>query len=110
MRDAFEDDSGNGMVLFVTGVFLGAAVALLLAPQTGRESRDQIWGYGRRLRDRIGDTAEEMSGRTGEMINRAGETFNKAMEKGREYVQGETLNKVAEKGREYMQGEMPRSR
>jgi gas vesicle protein len=106
----FDDDSGNGLVLFVTGVFLGAAVALLLAPQSGSESREQIWGYGRRLRDRIGDTAEEMTGRTSEMMNKAGETFNKAVEKGREYVQGEGFNKAVEKGREFAQGEMPRSR
>ena len=110
MREMYEDDSGNGMVLFVTGVFLGAAIALLLAPQSGRESREQIWGYGRRIRDRIGDTAEEMTGRTSEMMNRAGETFNKTVEKGREYVGGETFNKAVEKGREYVQGEMPRSR
>jgi gas vesicle protein len=110
MRDMYDDESANGLVLFVTGVFLGAAVALLLAPQSGRESREQIWGYGRRLRDRIGDTAEEMSGRTSEMMSKAGETFNKAIEKGRDYVQGEGLNKAVETGREFMQGEMPRSR
>jgi gas vesicle protein len=89
MRDRFEDDSGNGIVLFVTGLFMGAAVALLLAPQTGRESREQIWGYGRRVRDRIGEAAEGISGQTGDMLNRAGETFNKTVEKGREYVQSE---------------------
>jgi gas vesicle protein len=88
-RDRFEDGSGNGIVLFVTGLFMGAAVALLLAPQTGRESREQIWGYGRRVRDRIGEAAEEISGQTGDMLNRAGETFNKTVEKGREYVQSE---------------------
>jgi gas vesicle protein len=106
----YDEDNGNGFVLFLTGVFLGAAVALLLAPQTGRDSREQIWGYGRRLRDRIGETAEEMTGRTGEMMNKAGETFNKAVERGREYVQGEGFNKAVEKGREYVQSEMPRTR
>jgi gas vesicle protein len=106
----YDEDNGNRLVLFMTGVFLGAAVALLLAPQSGREAREQIWGYGRRIRDRIGETAEEMSGRTSEMMNKAGETFNKAVEKGREYVQGEGFNKAVEKGREYAQGEMPRTR
>ena len=106
----FDDDAGNRMVLFMTGVFLGAAVALLLAPQSGRDSRDQIWRYGRRISDRIGETAEDLRGRTSEMMNKASETFNKAVEKGREYAQGEGLNKAVEKGREYVQREMPGTR
>ena len=106
----YEDDSGNRLVLFLTGAFLGAAVALLLAPQSGRESREQIWGYGRRLSDQLGETAEDMSGRAGDMINKAGETFNKAVERGREYVQGEGVSKAVEKGREYIQRDMPRTR
>ena len=32
---------------FVTGGLAGAAVALLLAPQSGRESREQLRGYAR---------------------------------------------------------------
>ena len=58
------------------GAFVGAAVALLLAPQTGRESREQLRGYARRAEEDLHDLAQM-----------ATETFDKAMDKGREFVE-----------------------
>jgi gas vesicle protein len=89
MFDEDESDSGTRIVLFMTGMMLGAAAALLLAPQSGRKSRAQLVKYGQNVRERVGDNIEEIGDRAGDMINKAGETFNRAMEKGREYVQGE---------------------
>ena len=49
------DDRGCSVgalgLAFVGGGLVGAAVALLLAPQSGRESRGQLRGYARRAEE-----------------------------------------------------------
>ena len=46
------DDRGSSaaavVLVFLSGAALGAVAALLLAPQTGRESREQLRVYARR--------------------------------------------------------------
>ena len=76
------DDSGAGTVVvaFVLGAITGAAVALLMAPATGEETRRLLAEKAREGRDRAGDAARQ--GR--EMWNRQREHLNQAFERGRE--------------------------
>jgi hypothetical protein len=57
-----EDDAG--VERFMTGLLIGVAVgfglALLLAPKTGEEMRDDIMQRGIELRDRAGELASRM--------------------------------------------------
>ncbi|MDQ6883943.1 MAG: YtxH domain-containing protein [Candidatus Dormibacteraeota bacterium] len=57
-----EDDSG--VERFMTGLLIGVAVgfglALLLAPKTGEELRDDLMQRGIELRDRAGELASRM--------------------------------------------------
>ena len=66
------DDRGSSaaaiVLVFLSGAALGAVAALLLAPQTGRESREQLRGYARRAEDNLWDLAD-----------RAGETFEEVV-------------------------------
>ena len=94
------DDKGfSGGLIFLCGAFVGAAVALLLAPQTGRESREQLRGYARRAEEDLHDLAQM-----------ATETFDKAMDKGREFMEEKksVLTEAFEAGREAMQRERER--
>ena len=79
------DDNGPGTVVvaFVLGALTGAAVALLMAPATGEETRRIIADKAREGRDRAGEAARQ--GR--EMWNRQRETLNTAFERGREAYQ-----------------------
>ncbi len=54
-----ENDFGNFVSGFVVGGLIGAAMALLLAPQSGEETRTVIREKGIELRDRAAVTAEE---------------------------------------------------
>jgi gas vesicle protein len=58
-----ENDRGCSLgavgLAFVTGGLAGAAVALLLAPQSGRESREQVRGYARRAEEQANELAEK---------------------------------------------------
>jgi gas vesicle protein len=78
------DDSGTAagtvIVAFVLGAITGAAVALLMAPTTGEETRRILSDKAREGRDR----AEEAARQGREFINRQRETLNSAIERGRE--------------------------
>lgn len=84
---------------FLTGALVGAAVALLFAPQPGRETREQLRGYARRAQENL----QELAGQ-------AGEVLDQAVEKGREFVQQKksVLTEAFEAGREAMRRERDR--
>jgi gas vesicle protein len=76
------DDNGAGTVVvaFVLGALPGAAVALLMAPATGEDTRRLIADKAREGRDRANEAARQ--GR--ELWNRQRDTLNTAFERGRE--------------------------
>jgi gas vesicle protein len=53
---------------FLWGALLGAGAALLLAPRSGRETRDEIRASALRLRDCAEDTVRSVTGTVGEAI------------------------------------------
>jgi gas vesicle protein len=72
--------AGNVMLAFLVGAVAGAAVALLYAPATGRETRDFLGEKAREGRDR----AAEAAARGREVVNRSRDTVATAIERGRE--------------------------
>jgi gas vesicle protein len=50
----------GGFGAFVIGALAGAAVALLLAPRSGRETREELQNGARRLRDAAEETARQV--------------------------------------------------
>jgi gas vesicle protein len=51
----------SGMGALVWGALLGAGVALLFAPRSGRETRDEIRAGALRIRDRAEDAVRQVS-------------------------------------------------
>lgn len=84
---------------FMTGGLAGAAVALLLAPQSGRESRELVRGYARRAEEQVHELADT-----------ANQVLEQARDKGREFVQEKksVLTEAVEAGRTAMQRERER--
>ena len=99
------DDRGSSaaavVLVFLSGAALGAVAALLLAPQTGRESREQLRGYARRAEGNLCDLA-----------GRAGETFEEVVGEGKEFVDSKksVLREAFDVGREAMRRERDRLR
>jgi gas vesicle protein len=48
----------NGFSIFIIGALIGAGVALLYAPQSGKETRKLLAKKGKLLRDKAQDTVE----------------------------------------------------
>jgi gas vesicle protein len=84
---------------FLSGALVGAAVALLMAPQSGRETREQLRGYARKAEDDLRDLA-----------GKATEAFDHAVEKGREAIHEKKsiLSEALDAGREAMRRERDR--
>ncbi len=72
--------AGTMIVAFVLGAVTGAAVALLMAPASGEETRRMLGEKAREGRDR----AEEAARQGREFLNRQRDTFSSAIERGRE--------------------------
>ena len=80
-----DDSTGAGSILlaFILGAVSGAAVALLYAPATGRETRDYLNEKADEARQRAADAAAK--GR--EAITQGRDTLSTAIERGREAYQ-----------------------
>ena len=72
--------AGTVIVAFVLGAVTGAAVALLMAPASGEETRRMLAEKAREGRDRANDAAQK--GR--ELWDRQRETLSTAFERGKE--------------------------
>ena len=97
------DDRGSSLgvvgLAFVSGGLVGAAVALLLATQSGRESREQLRGYARRAEEHVHELAEK-----------ATQVMDQAVDKGREFIKDKqaVVTEAVEAGRTAMQWERER--
>jgi gas vesicle protein len=85
MTMANDNGGGAGSILlaFIAGAVAGAAVALLYAPATGRETRDLVAEKAREGRERATDAAA----RGREAVARGRETLATAIDRGREAYQ-----------------------
>ena len=101
MADDRGSSSAGVLLVFLSGAALGAVAALLLTPQTGRESREQLRGYARRAEDNLRDLADL-----------AGGTFGEVVEDGKEFMDSNkaVLREAINAGREAMQRERDRQR
>ena len=91
---ARDDGSGTVVVAFVLGAITGAAVALLMAPASGEETRRILAEKAREGRERANEAARQ--GR--DFVNRGKETVTAAIERGKE-----TVTTAIERGREAYQ-------
>lgn len=89
--------AGTVIVAFVLGAVTGAAVALLMAPASGEETRRILGDKAREGRER----AEEAARQGREFLNRQRDTLNSAIERGREaynQARGTTTPQAPEAG------------
>jgi gas vesicle protein len=82
---ARDEGAGAGSILlaFLLGAVSGAAVALLYAPATGRETREYLGEKARESRAR----AAEAAARGRDALSQGRETLSSAIDRGREAYQ-----------------------
>lgn len=93
------NDAAGYLGWFLLGGVLGAAAALLLAPKSGRETRELLAEHGGDVARRAQALATEAQDRAGEWIDKSRELFEE---------QTQRLMRAFEEGKDAMREEMRR--
>jgi gas vesicle protein len=101
MADERGNDAAGYLGWFFLGTLAGAAAALLLAPKTGRETRELLAERGGELFKKAQEKAGETQGLAGDLLD-----------KGRDYLEEQTqrLASAFEAGRAAMKEEINRAK
>lgn len=91
-----ENCNGLTVLSFLAGAITGAAVALLVAPKSGRETREMLAAYRDELQEKCRHLPEDIKEQTGSAVDRGKEMI----EHGKELI--EKGNKLAAQGKEYL--------
>ena len=69
--------SNTGLVLMglAVGAVVGAGLALLLAPDSGKKTRQRLGAAAQGLSDRAGDTLEQVRNRAGDTLEQVRDTM-----------------------------------
>ena len=101
-----ETDISTRLTYFLIGGTVGALVALLFAPKSGRELRDDIADATRKGVDRTRDTAAQLGTKAGEYYevtrDRASELYTSATQRARDAASrgGEQLSAAIDAGKQ----------
>jgi gas vesicle protein len=87
MSDNGGSETGAFLAGFIVGGLVGAAVALILAPQPGERTRAQIREKGIELRDRAEDLADDARVRAEEAAEEARRRADELQQRGRQVYQ-----------------------
>ena len=106
-----DGDAGARITYFAIGALLGAAAALLFAPKSGRELREDLADATRKGVDRARETGSQLSARAGEYYEsastRAGELASGVREAASR--RGERLSAAVEAGKQAYREEKRRT-
>jgi gas vesicle protein len=98
---------GSSIVSLFLGGLIGASLALLFAPQTGKKTRKLVAQYGKKAGSRaqffVGEIADTFDRTLGDIL----EASSAGLEKGKKFseaARGEILN-VLEAGKNYLEEE-----
>jgi gas vesicle protein len=84
MRDC---DGSTKMVYFLGGLGIGAILALLFAPQSGKQTRDLIVQKAEEGKDYVTTKGRDVVRQAGGMVEKGKETLADALESGKKALQ-----------------------
>lgn len=98
----------NGLTLFVAGSLLGAGIALLFAPQSGRKTRRDILYLGKMAKNKSEQIQLEMSHAIDNLVEGISEKVEDGIERGREWTDKTTQGVIQalNTGKQYVQKEI----
>jgi len=97
-----EDNKGQGLAWLLVGLGVGALVAILYAPESGRETREDIARGAREGTEYLRARSKQAAEQVGMLVDKGKEQVGEYVERGRSFV-GDQSTRVAaavEAGRE----------
>ena len=95
-------NNSEKLVWFLAGSAIGAAIALLYAPQSGEDTRRYLGRQARKGRRVIEDVSEDLSDRGREMYEKGRRLADDAYEKGRRIA--DDAAEMFERGKRIIEG------
>lgn len=91
-----------GALMLIAGGLIGAGIALLFAPQSGRATRKDICRYARRARRRGEDIVDDFTDSVSKMVDVVGEKASDILDRGADLAgdAGKEILKAIEHGHE----------
>jgi gas vesicle protein len=96
MSEIAENSGGSGVGYFLAGLGIGAAIALLFAPRTGKETRDLIAHKAEEGKDFVVSKTEELRKQAEgavekgkDLVNKQKDLLSAALEAGKQAYQEE---------------------
>lgn len=81
-----ENNGSTNILFFLAGAAVGAAVALLYAPQSGRKTREYISNKAEEGKDYLVDRSKELRNQAGEYVEKGKDLVSEQLERGKELV------------------------
>lgn len=109
-----ERDNGNkavvGALMLIGGGIIGAGLALLFAPQSGKATRREIERYAKKTRQKAEERVDDFSSTISEMVDKVGEKANEILDRGKEAAEGakENLIRAIDEGQEKLEKQRSR--
>jgi gas vesicle protein len=72
-----ENTGGKMFFSFLSGALIGAGLAFLFAPQSGKETRRQIKDFSEKIGNEVKDNVEKISEKAMDFIEGTKDTFKK---------------------------------
>jgi gas vesicle protein len=96
MSNSNAENNGAGLAPLLAGLGVGAVIALLLAPRSGKETRELLADSAREGKDVILETLEDLRDQVEMAAHRAKKRFEGAIEVGGEAYRREIKQKHSE--------------
>ena len=83
MEDRDKKIAAAALLVFAGGV-VGAALALLYAPQSGSRTRKDVLRYSKKVRNRADEVVDDLAANVTELVETIGEKTDDLLKKGRD--------------------------
>ena len=103
-------DKGNVAAAFVAGALLGAGVALLFAPQSGRKTRRDIRVLGEKAKNKAEAALIDLRRPLDNLVDDVSKRFEAELERGKEWTETKIadVKRALESGKKQIQEEIER--
>ena len=96
-----DNDYSVGTAAFLAGALIGAGVALLLAPQSGAETRSMLRDYAGRAKDELRERGKEAKATLDNAMERGKQAFESVKEQGKDFY-GSGKEAIRDAGKDVM--------
>lgn len=107
-----KDQKGNNIVAFTVGAFIGAGIALFLAPQSGKKTRRDVGRLGKKALNKSQALRLELSRSIDNMADGVWERLQEELERGRDWTQDTIadVQRALEAGKDFIGREIDKVR